>query len=499
MRWSKGLATWRRAGHLPEGRRDGGATKFPWSALVIVIAASALLLSGSPDEKRITIYSAVANYSLPAVERNKQDYVGLLEVLDPLGNVSTKANGSRWILRYNDVESEFTAGATKASVRGSDFVLPARFLLENGRGLVPLSGLDKLLGRILGGPVTMSLSARRVFVGNVAIHFTAQVDKTAPPKLVMNFTAPVNPTIATEPGKLRMVFNHEAVVAPGSSTLTFDSKVIPSASFQENNGAAEIIVNTTIPLMARFGNDGRTITLASPVQAQAAAPATAQEPTATQNQPGTAPNPAPTLVASTSSPVRYFVVIDAAHGGEERGAALTDQLVEKDVTLAFARRLNQELNGRGLSSTMLRNGDTTLTTDQRASAANAVGAAIYIAIHAATQGNGIRLYSALLPVGGENHGPFLDWDTAQRTVVWTSQMAEKSVATELRNRQLSARILTAPLRPLNNITSAAIAIEVSVPTSSVDQLSLPSYQQLIATAVTDGLVDVREQLEAGRR
>jgi len=303
--------------------------------------------------------------------------------------------------------------------------------------------------------------------------------------------------IATEPGRLRMVFNHEPVVAPGSSTLTFDSKVIPSASFQENNGAAEITVASSLPLMASFSNNGRTITLSPPAQPPAATTGT---PTPPQNQTATT-NPVPALLASTSSPAlaHYFAVIDAAHGGEERGAALTNLLPEKDVTLTFARRLSQELEARGLSTLLLRNGDTTLTTDQRATMANAAGAAIYIAVHAASQGNGVRLYGALVPAGGENQAPFLDWDTAQRTVVWTSQMAENSVATELRSRQLPTRILTAPLRPLNNITFAAIAIEVAAPTSSIEQLSLPSYQQLIAIAVTDGLAGVREQLEAGRR
>lgn len=482
MRWSRGGVS------ASRGTLAG-------SALLTLVAACALVLSGSPDEKRITIYSTVANYSLPVVEHNKQDYVGLLEVLEPLGTVSAKANGPQWRLRYNDLESEFTAGARKAQVRGSEFVLPANFLLENGRGLVPVSGVDRLLARILGGPVTLNQNARRVFVGNVAIHFTAQVEKVSPPKLVMNFTAPVNPMIATEPGKLRMVFNHEAVVAPGSSTLTFDSKAIPSATFQENNGAAEIVVTCTIPVMASFTNDGRTITIAPPAQAPAA---TTQPPSPAQPA---ATNPSATLLASTGAPAspHYFAVIDAAHGGEERGAALTDQLAEKDVTLAFARRLSQELDGRGLSSLLLRHGDTTLTTDQRASAANAAGAAIYIAVHAAVQGNGVRLYGSLLPASGENHGPFLDWETAQRTVAWTSQMAEKSVAAELRSRQLPTRILTAPLRPLNNVTFAAIAIEVAVPASSIEQLSLPSYQQLIATAVADGLVSIREQLEAGRR
>src|SRR6202043_592649 len=162
--------------------------------------------------------------------RNGDEYIGLLELFEPLGAVSAKANENRWKLRSYDVESEFTAGQTRARIHGSDFSLPANFLLENGRGLVPLSSLAPLMPRILGGPVTFNQNSRRLFVGNVAVHFTAQVSKTTPPKLVMNFTAPVNPMIATEPGQLRMAFNHEAVVAPGLQALTFDSKIIPSAS-----------------------------------------------------------------------------------------------------------------------------------------------------------------------------------------------------------------------------------------------------------------------------
>src|SRR5581483_11734978 len=97
---------------------------------------------------------------------------------------------------------------------------------------------------------------------------------------VMSFSSPVNPAIATEPGKLRMTFTHEPVVAPGSQVLTFDGKTIPSASFQESNGAAEIVVNSTSPVMASFSNDGRTITIAPPALAvQAQKPTQAPSPT----------------------------------------------------------------------------------------------------------------------------------------------------------------------------------------------------------------------------
>src|SRR5580700_567012 len=223
----------------------------------------------SAEEKKISIYSSVANYTLSVTERNGQDYVGLFEILEPLGTANVKTDGLHLKLRYKTVVAEFTAGESRARVQGRNLDLPASFLLDNGRGLVPLACLSTLLPRFLATPVAFHETSRRLFIGNVAVHFTAQINKTNPPTLVMNFSSPVNPMIATEPGKLRMVFTHEPVVPPGSQTLTFDSPAIPSATFQENNGAVEIAVNGPAPLFASFSNDGRTITIAPAPQAVA--------------------------------------------------------------------------------------------------------------------------------------------------------------------------------------------------------------------------------------
>jgi N-acetylmuramoyl-L-alanine amidase len=330
-----------------------------------------------------------------------------------------------------------------------------------------------------------------LFIGNVAVHFTAQVSKTTPPKLMMNFTAPVNPMIATEPGKLRMVFTHDAVVAPGSQVLTFDSKIIPSASFQENNGAAEVVVAANVPLIASFSNDRRTITIEPPPQAT-----TPTQPTQTT---AGASNAATTAVTTAPAAIRrYFAVVDPSHGGDERGASLGDQLAEKDVTLAFAHRLRQELETRGLATLLLRDGDTTLSLDQRASLTNSAHPAIYICVHAASQGTGVRVYTSLVPAGAENHGPFLSWDAAQTAFQPLSRSAGAILVTELQNKQITARALVAPLRPLNNITTAALAMELAPPSDDVSQLNSPGYQQLIAGAIAAGLANLRDKLEAGQ-
>ena len=469
-----------------------------WGVLssIAVFFALVLAVSGFAEEKRLSVYSGTANYSLTVREKNGTDYVGLLEVLQPLGSVSASSGGRVWRLSFNRVDGEFTPGKSQARVRGQTFDLPANFLLENGRGLVPLSSLPALMQRFLGSPVNFHETSRRLFIGNAAVHFTAQVNKTNPPTLVMNFTSPVNPMIATEPGKLRMVFTREPLVPPGSQTLTFDSSAIPSATFQENNGAAEIAVNGPVPLFASFSNDGRTITITPAPQAaphaQAPPPAIAAGTPAPQAPPGTvAPAAAP-------SPVQYFVVVDASHGGDERGAALSDQLAEKDVTLAFALRLRQQLQAHDLATLVLREGDASLSLDQRANLTNAAHPGIYICLHATTQGSGVRLYIALLPAGAENRGPFLDWNTAQSGFRAASQTAESSLAAELGKRQIAVRSLLAPVRPLNNITAAAVAIEIAPPAGKLADLNSPAYQQLVAESVTAGIEAVRDQLGAAR-
>ncbi len=464
-------------------------------------ALFALVLAGSSfaDEKRLSVYSGAASYSLTVREKNGLDYIGLLEILQPLGPVRARTDGRVWRLNFSGVDSEFTPGETRARVHGQTFDLPASFLLENGRGLVPLSSLPSVLQRFLRLPVNFHETARRLFIGNAAVHFTAQVNQTNPPTLVMNFSSPVNPMIATEPGKLRMVFTREPLVPPGSQTLTFNSPAIPAATFQENNGAAEIAVNGPVPLFASFSNEGRTITITPAPQAAPHVQAPAVQPSASASA-GAPPPPAPPGAAppAVSSTVQYFVVVDAGHGGDERGAALSDQLAEKDVTLAFALRLRQQLQARGLATLLLREGDTTMSLDQRANMTNAAHPAIYICLHAASQGSGVRLYTALMPAGAEGRGPFLDWNTAQSGFRAASQTAETSLAAELGKRQIAVRSLLAPLRPLNNITTAAVAIEVAPPAGKLADLNSPAYQQLVAESVTAGIEAVHDQLGAPR-
>ena len=501
MRWSKAPSTQYPA---PSSHRKAGY--WVLSTGYWVLLAGVTLLSVAPsalpfaDDKHVSVYSPVATYTLPVLDRAGREYVGLLELLEPLGRVSTQSDGRRLRLRYDTVDADFVAGKTRAKIHGCDFDFGAPFLIENSRGLVPLSSLGALLPHFLGTPVNFRESARRLFIGIAGIQPSFRLDAGNPPRLLLNFSAPVNPTISTEPGQLRMVFKRDPVVSPGSQSISFDNKVITHASYSENNGDAELDVAANEPLMASFSNDRKTIVISAvmvPVQQTPAAPGVVGTGTGTGAQNPAQARPAANSASGNNNNVRrVLVVVDPAHGGEERGAALTDTLAEKDVTLGFARLLRHELEIRGFAVALLRDSDTTSTLDQRAAAANVSRAGIYISLHAVSQGSGAQVYTALLPVEGTSNGVFRAWNAAQAPALQLSRIVSAAIVAEMQKREFPVRASSASLRPLNNVFMPAVAVELAPGTEGIADLTSPNYQQRAAAAIADAVVSVRDRLGA---
>jgi N-acetylmuramoyl-L-alanine amidase len=193
---------------------------------------------------------------------------------------------------------------------------------------------------------------------------------------------------------------------------------------------------------------------------------------------------------------RILAVVDPAHGGDERGAALTDKLAEKDVTLGFARLLRHELEIRGFAVTLLRDADTSSTFDQRAASANVARAEIYISLHAASQGAGARVYTALLPVEGTNNGAFHAWNAVQAPALPISRIVSAAIVAELQKKEFPAAESSASLRPLNNVFMPAVAVELAPGSNGVADLTSANYQQRAASAIADALVSIRDRLGA---
>ncbi len=91
-------------------------------------------------------------------------------------------------------------------------------------------------------------------------------------------------------------------------------------------------------------------------------------------------------------PVVRTVVIDPGHGGEEVGAKGPGGTLEKDVTLAIARKLRAQIvNSLGYQVFLTRDNDVELALDERTAIANNYKADLFLSIHAnASRSHGAR-------------------------------------------------------------------------------------------------------------
>src|SRR5215472_7181348 len=133
---SRSMSVWPKSPLRADSARSGAPSFILlWRGAVRItglILFSAFLLSGASGDKHLSVYSVAANYSLPVVQREGRDYIGLLELLEPLGKVTAKTDGSRWRLRYNNAQAEFQVNKTRARVQDREADLGGRFLMENG-------------------------------------------------------------------------------------------------------------------------------------------------------------------------------------------------------------------------------------------------------------------------------------------------------------------------------------------------------------------------------
>jgi N-acetylmuramoyl-L-alanine amidase len=288
-----------------------------------------------------------------------------------------------------------------------------------------------------------------------------------------------------EKSRVRLSFRREPVVGNGTGTVPYGDPFLASTSFSETPNGAEFIANVQQPATVVIGDAGRTVTIsaqAAPVPSAVPPPLPNVQP----NPPAAPPPPRP----------RPFVILDAAHGGDDSGAALSPTLLEKTVNLALARRLQKELEARGIPVVLTRVADNSLTLDQRATSANTSHAALYVAIHASTSGHGVRLYTSMVTLQpGQARRSFSPWELAQSPYLQQSSLAAAALAAQCATDGLPVRRSTAPLRPLNNVTLAAVALEVAPLGSSPDELATPEYQQSIATSLASAIASLRGKLE----
>src|SRR5437879_11084132 len=87
---------------------------------------------------------------------------------------------------------------------------------------------------------------------------------------------------------------------------------------------------------------------------------------------------------STRAPARHepfaVVVLDPGNGGQDSGAKVGNML-EKDLTLDVAQRVDRLLQAQGLATVMTRVGDAYVSLAERAALTNRVPNCVFVSIH----------------------------------------------------------------------------------------------------------------------
>jgi N-acetylmuramoyl-L-alanine amidase len=173
-------------------------------------------------------------------------------------------------------------------------------------------------------------------------------------------------------------------------------------------------------------------------------------------------------------------------------------LIEKNVTLTWARQLRAALEKQGIATSLLRDNDTDLTEEQRDGAANAARPAVFISLHAGATGTGVRVYTARLAETTLTAGALLPWDSAQTAFLTASRSLAGSVSAELTKRKVAVATDPVQMRGLNSVAAAAIAVEIMPQGEDLAQLNSPAYQLAVCTAIAEGIAATRPAPEGGK-
>ena len=226
---------------------------------------------------------------------------------------------------------------------------------------------------------------------------------------------------------------------------------------------------------------------------------------------GQTSNSTQTQTSAAAEMDRNLVVLDPAHGGQDAGAILGDNIYEKDVTLAIAARLRATLTAAGFTVLSTRDADsaTPLTNDQRAEIANRAHALACIVLHATASGLGVHLYTSALQPPDEDasadisltpHPAFVPvpWEMAQAASVSQSLRLVGDLSAAMGKANFPTVSGHAEVRPLDNLQCPAVAIELA-PLADAGSGATPvtdtNYQQRVSAALTTALLAWRGHVE----
>jgi N-acetylmuramoyl-L-alanine amidase len=227
----------------------------------------------------------------------------------------------------------------------------------------------------------------------------------------------------------------------------------------------------------------------------------------------------PTTSGAPPPAPRFLVVIDPGHGGEDAGARGSTGALEKDITLAIARKMQSFLVKAGLEVLLTRTSDTAVGLEDRAAFANNRKGNLFLSLHLnahrVNHARGSETFFMSLE-GSEagdaagapsdeglvapNDAPleFILWELAQSEYLKDSSRFAEMVQEEMdRLYGLEKRgVKQAPFRVLAGVTMPAALVEIGFLTNAEEERRLvsESFQDQVAQGLVQAVLRFKEEI-----
>jgi N-acetylmuramoyl-L-alanine amidase len=322
----------------------------------------------------ISVVTATARREIVPLVRADREMVALQDLVADLGvRLTSDPRGGAATLAFGAHEVGLYHGKSLASVDGDLRLLSAPVILEAGRWLVPLDGVPRLLGPLLERPVEWRAAQRVLLLDDVRIPRISVSTFTTPDlaRVVLEATESLPFRVHQEAGRVTVTIPRD-LLDVSLEPVQLAGGIVESVRFL---GGKENLF--AVKLGPRF-QSLKAMEQESPARLVlefSAPPAAAPPP----------PRPAPVRRAQTAPRPEgpRTIVIDPGHGGDDVGARGPGGALEKEVTLAIARRLRAELTSAlGVQVFLTRERDLEIDLDERTAIANNYKADLFISIHA---------------------------------------------------------------------------------------------------------------------
>jgi TonB-dependent SusC/RagA subfamily outer membrane receptor len=185
----------------------------------------------------------------------------------------------------------------------------------------------------------------------------------------------------------------------------------------------------------------------------------------------------------------YTVVIDAGHGGTDKGATGLDGTTESELALALAKKI-KELNGNEkINIVLTRESDTYYSVVQKAKQANDLAPDLFVSLHC-NETPGVKKAPANKPVltGIEIFVPTKEVAAYYDGSVTLANMLSGSMK-GLNEKMLGIKSRKQGIYVLNNVQSPAVLIETGFVDNKNDlaRLKDASYQKEMAQSILQGI------------